>query len=95
MTSDQGTVSFGTRGDIRLGSAGDVFAAGGHENLRIVRGTINGCGTGTIQYGSGFTLEPGCAPQTTRTIFFNTPFSSPPSVTATAIGCAGRSPPPR
>lgn len=78
------------RGDIRYGSAGDVFAAGGQENLRIVRGAINGCATGTIQSGSGFTLEPGCvAPTFTRTITFTTPFSSPPTVTATSISCPG------
>ncbi len=65
------------------------LAAAGQENLRIIRGSINGCATGTIQYGSGFTLEAGCAANFIRTITFNTPFTSPPTVTATATDCVG------
>lgn len=83
------TAKLEVRGDIRMGSGGTELAASGSENLRIIRGTINGCGTGTIVYGSGFTLEAGCAANFTRRITFNTPFLSPPTVTANSTDCVG------
>jgi hypothetical protein len=41
-------------GDVKLGPVGDLSAPGAVENLRIVRGTINGF-TGEILGGKGFT----------------------------------------
>jgi hypothetical protein len=75
------------RGNIRMGSTGTEFAAGGVENLRILRGALNGAGTGTIQYGAGFTIA--TEGNFIRKITFNTPFLSPPAVTATSNDCTG------
>jgi len=66
------------RGDIKLGSAGQYFAASGEENLRTIRGTVNG--NGTIGFGTGFTVARTAAGS--YTVFFNTPFSDRPSVVA-------------
>lgn len=72
------------RGDIKLGSIGQLFATSGEENLRIVRGVVTmaiGGGTPVIAAGSGF--------QVTRNggsgnfhISFNTPFAGQPAITA-------------
>lgn len=93
IVGDNGFVGIGTtnptqrldvRGSIALGSAGELRAAGGVEDLRIIRGTINA--NGSVAFGSGFTV--------TRTgtgtyrVNFNTPFSSFPSVTITPEGGA-------
>lgn len=67
------------RGDIRLGASGQLFATGGQENLRIIRGIVSA--NGTIIGGSGFTVSRTGAGQ--YTITFTTPFPSPPAVTAT------------
>ncbi len=69
-----------TAGDVTV--TGNLTAAGksvatGEENLRIIRGTING--NGTIKVGSGFTVTGTNA----YTITFTTAFSAEPSVTAT------------
>jgi hypothetical protein len=67
------------RGNVKLGNSGQLYAPGGEENLRIIRGVFNTAGN--IIVGSGF--------QVTRngtgnyTITFNTPFAGPPAVTAT------------
>lgn len=69
------------RGDIRLGNAGQLRAAGGEENLRIICGTVNQVG-GVVR-GSGFTVQrtaPG-----KFVITFTTPFAAAPTVTATPL----------
>jgi hypothetical protein len=68
------------RGDIRLGSSGQFFAPSGLENLRIIRGVVQG--SGTILAGTGFTVTKGVAGF--FTITFTTPFSTMPTVTVTA-----------
>lgn len=59
------------RGTVRIGTAGDHFATGGYENLRVVRGTINS--SGTVAYGTGFTCARTAAGD--YTITFNTAFA--------------------
>ena len=71
--------SLDVRGNIRLGSAGEQFATGGTENLRLLRGNIDG--NGTTDAGSGFTSSR--ITEGAYTITFNTPFTSMPSVTVT------------
>ncbi len=68
------------RGNIRVGASGEFFATAGDENLRIVRGVIDG--NGSRLAGSGFTSTR--IAEGAYTIMFTTPFSSRPSVTATA-----------
>jgi hypothetical protein len=68
------------RGDIRLGPSGQFFAPGGVENLRILRGVVNGAGT--ILEGQGFTVTKGVVGF--FTINFSTSFSSTPAVVVTA-----------
>lgn len=74
-------------GDVRLGSGGQDFAASSTENLRIVRGTING--NGTIAWGAGFSVShtPGSGGYA---ITFSPPFSGSPSVTVTAVDYGAR-----
>lgn len=69
------------RGDIRLGPAGQYRAVAGEENLRVIRGTVY-TGSGTILYGSGFTVTPVRAGRCT--IVFDTPFSDFPTSVAVA-----------
>jgi hypothetical protein len=72
------------RGDVKLGSSGQYFAAGGQENLRIIRGVVGS--DGVASQGSGYT--------STRTstgvyvITITTPFPSGATVTATAATSA-------
>ena len=91
FVSSGGNVGVGTdipgaklevRGDIRLGGAGQLRAPGGEENLRIIRGVVNGAGG--ILVGSGFTATHGAAGSGQYTVTFNTAFSGAPTVTATA-----------
>ena len=70
-------------GDVKLGSDGSLFAPGGQENLRIVRGSVKY--DGTVQYGSGFTTVKNSTG--TYTITFSPAFSDVPTVVA--IGNAG------
>lgn len=65
------------RGDIRMGTSGEVRAAGGEENLRIVRGTVNG--QGGIVRGAGFNVVH--AGGGDYLINFTTPFAGPPVLT--------------
>lgn len=67
------------RGNIRLGNSGQYLAPAGEENLRIIRGVVSAAGN--IIVGTGFTVahpEEGY-----YTITFTTPFSGPPTITAT------------
>ena len=74
------TAKLDVRGDIKLGPTGQFFAASGDENLRTIRGTVNG--NGTVAFGSGFTVARTAAGS--YTVFFTTPFSNRPSVTASS-----------
>ena len=69
------------RGSIKLGNNGELFGAGGEENLRIVRGVVGF--NGNIIVGSGFTVELSNETSGKHTITFNTPFAGAPAVTAT------------
>jgi hypothetical protein len=69
------------RGNIRLGGAGELFAPGGQENLRIIRGSVSS--TGAILEGTGFTVSH--RGTGLYLITFNTAFSDAPSV----IGSCG------
>jgi hypothetical protein len=76
------------RGDIRLGSTGQLRAPGAEENLRIIRGALDY--DGAILRGSGFSaqrLDVG-----KYRVTFDTPFSSTPTVTANCIRAIGASP---
>ena len=66
------------RGDVKLGSTGQLFAPGGEENLRILRGSLDQAGN--IDAGSGFTATRSAVGF--YTVHFNTPFSATPTVTA-------------
>jgi subtilisin-like proprotein convertase family protein len=88
IVGDNGFVGIGTtnpvqaldvRGSIALGTTGELRAASGEENLRMLRGTLNA--SGTIAVGSGFTAfrtGPG-----TYQVNFTTAFSGAPTVTFT------------
>jgi len=68
------------RGDIKLGAGGQYFAPAGEENLRIIRGVVDGAGN--ILAGSGFSAS---HPSDGRYVITFTPaFASAPAVTATA-----------
>ena len=72
------------RGDVRLGATGQLFAPGGDENLRIIRGTVrNSGGVLTVESGSGFTIS-GLVSNGISSGFnvtFTTPFPSKPTIT--------------
>lgn len=62
---------------VKVGGSGELFAPGGEENLRIIRGTVYGT---NILAGSGFTSA--FTPASNQyVVTFVTPFSSPPTVT--------------
>lgn len=88
IVGDNGFVGIGTstpsqrldvRGSIALGTTGELRAASGEEDLRMLRGTLNA--NGTVALGAGFTA--------TRTgtgtyqVNFNTAFNGVPTVTVT------------
>ena len=79
-------------GDVTLGANGQLFAAGGEENLRIVRGAVGP--NANVLLGSGFSVQQGLPGD--YTIHFNTPFSAVPVVTISAdvgfahIACTAR-----
>jgi hypothetical protein len=90
IVSSTGNVGIGTtspaakldvRGDIQLGNFGQFFAAAGEENLRIIRGNIDG--DGSTDAGSGFTCVRTNGNDGMYTITFTPPFGGTPSVTAT------------
>jgi hypothetical protein len=77
------TAALDVRGDLKIGAAGQLFAPGGEENLRIIRGTIRLQATGlAISAGSGFSI--GRAPNGDFVITFTTPFNEPPTLTVSA-----------
>jgi hypothetical protein len=67
-------------GNVTLGMNGQLFATGGEENLRMIRGAVDPAGN--IIRGSGFTVQQGLPGD--YTINFNTPFSAAPVVTISA-----------
>jgi hypothetical protein len=69
------------RGDVKLGSSGQLFAPGGEENLRIIRGNVNA--NGSISLGSGFTVTHTSSGD--YTINFTAPFAGSPTVIATPV----------
>lgn len=89
VVTDQGRVGAGTtaptealdvRGNVKMGPAGTVFAAGGEENLRIVRGTTNSLPA--VAAGSGFSVV--SLGGANYLVTFTTPFSATPTVTVSA-----------
>jgi hypothetical protein len=88
---DNGNLGVGTtapqaklevRGDVKLGGSGQFFATSGAENLRIVRGAVDG--SGNIVAGSGFTVF---HPRTGGyQIQFNPQFAGRETVTASVQG---------
>jgi len=71
------------RGDIRLGSTGQLFAPGGEENLRMIRGMVSS--SGAVLVGTGFTAQHS-APTGFYSISFTTPFLNSPTVVASVEG---------
>ncbi len=67
-------------GNVRLGANTALYAPGGEENLRIIRGTVHGS-SATIISGGGFQVTRNGAGK--YTITFNTPFLDTPTVTVT------------
>jgi hypothetical protein len=68
-------------GAVKLGPNTQLFAPGGVENLRIIRGEV--APDGSTIAGTGFTVS---YPLIGRyKIIFNAPFIGPPTVTATAV----------
>jgi hypothetical protein len=93
MSFSSGNVGIGTtapsgtlevRGTVKLHTDGSLYAPGGVENLRIVRGTVNA--DGTIGQGSGFSVSRTSTGQ--YTVTFTTAFSAEPTVTLTTYGNA-------
>ena len=70
------------RGDIKTGPSGQYFAAAGQENLRLLRGYVNGV-SAQIEAGSGFTVSRLGTGH--YRITYDTPFPGEPTVTANAI----------
>jgi hypothetical protein len=74
------------RGDIRLGSTGQLKATSGEENLRIVRGVFSA--EGVILAGSGYTVShPDIG---VYVVTFSPSFASAPTVTCTAHNGSNR-----
>ena len=80
------TAKLDVRGDVKLGSTGQLFAPGGQENLRFVRGAIGGGGTPAVLAGAGFTVaRTAGAPTGDYTITWTTPFTGNPTATVSPI----------
>jgi len=93
IVGDNGFVGIGTtnpgqrldvRGSIAMGAAGELRAASGEENLRMLRGTLNA--NGTIALGAGFLATR--AGTGTYQVNFNPAFSGVPTVTVTPQGAS-------
>jgi hypothetical protein len=67
-------------GDVKLGSSGQLYAPGGEENLRIIRGKV--AADGSLIFGSGFTVNH--IHEGHYTIQFTPPFVFPQSAVVTA-----------
>jgi len=67
-----------------MGNAGELRAASGEENLRMLRGTLNA--NGTIALGAGFLATR--AGTGTYQVNFNPAFSGVPTVTVTPQGAS-------
>ena len=67
-------------GNVTLGMNSQLFATGGEENLRMIRGAVDP--DGNIIPGSGFMAQQGLPGD--DTIHFDTPFSAAPVVTISA-----------
>jgi hypothetical protein len=76
------TVKLDVRGDVKLGPTGQYFAPSGQENLRILRGSVNG--NGVVVAGSGFNV--GHVSVGWYSVTFSTPFASVPTVTVSGEG---------
>lgn len=80
LGTDNPSAKLDVRGNVKLGPTGQYFAPAGEENLRMIRGIVDGAGN--ILQGTGFTA--------TRLlvglfkITFNVAFVGIPTVTATA-----------
>ncbi len=69
------------RGNIKLNSDGSLFAPGGIENLRMLRGTVDP--NGNTLAGIGFTIQP--VSGGLYDVVFDAPFSAMPSASVTQI----------
>jgi hypothetical protein len=78
--------SLDVRGNVKLGSSGQLFATGGEENLKIIRGAVDEAGN--IDAGSGFTVSHPF--DGLYNITFTTPFSGIPSVTGAGRNADGK-----
>jgi hypothetical protein len=74
------TETLDVRGNVKLNSAGDMYASGGQENLYIVRGVVNS--NGTTATGAGFTVTRTSTGHYTVTLT-NGNMRQPPAVTVT------------
>jgi hypothetical protein len=70
------------RGSIALGTAGELLALGGEENLRVLRGRVSDAGA--VLQGTGFTVAKPSGG--VYDITFTTAFSATPTPTATISG---------
>ncbi len=69
------------RGNIKMGAAGDLFAVGGTENLRTLRGQVDSKGVPVV--GTGFVVEP--LTDNIYRIRYETPFADPAVPTVNPI----------
>ena len=76
-------VRLDVRGSVKMGNSGELFATGGEENLRIIRGVV--LANGNIHVGLGFSVLPGSNPGIYN-ITFTTPFNGAPAVTCSVQG---------
>jgi hypothetical protein len=77
------------RGDIRLRADGELFAPGGVESLRILRGTVRS--DKVIIAGAGFSVDPTSAGIGLYNISFTEAFPTPPSASVTQVFFSGGS----
>jgi hypothetical protein len=78
-------VPLDVRGDVKLGATGQYFAAGGEENLRIMRGSIGA--SGNVYGGAGFSVFHGTLG--IYDVAFFSGFTSFPTIIATPEWAGG------